>query len=258
MNKVIVIIGIGELGSIFARGFLRSRYPVYPVTRDMDISEVAKAVPEPELALIAVAENDISEVCATIPTPWRDRIGLLQNELLPKDWKAHKIEQPTVISVWFEKKKGMDYNVFIPSPVYGPKGKLIADCLASIDIPCNVLSSEDELLFELVVKNVFVITINIAGFETGGTTGILWSDHNQLARKVANDVIDLQEWITGTTFARDRLIAGMVEGINGAPDHKCMGRAAPGRLERVIDLANKANLKIPKIREIHKKHQSTN
>lgn len=30
MNKAVVIIGIGELGRVFARGFLRLGYPVYP------------------------------------------------------------------------------------------------------------------------------------------------------------------------------------------------------------------------------------
>jgi len=33
MNPPIVIIGIGELGGVFARAFLYAGYPVYPVTR---------------------------------------------------------------------------------------------------------------------------------------------------------------------------------------------------------------------------------
>jgi hypothetical protein len=210
-----------------------------------------QTVPEPELALVAVAERDLSAVLTMIPSQWRDRIGLLQNELLPGDWKAHDIKNPTVASVWFEKKKCQDYKVLIPSPVYGPKADLIADSLQCIDIPCKRLSGEDELLVELVVKNVFVFTINIAGLVTG-----LWSEHNELAVQVANDVIDLQEWITGVRFERDQLIDGVVAGINGDPDHKCTGRSAPARLERVLELANKAGLKVPHIREIYLKQQN--
>jgi prephenate dehydrogenase len=30
MNQTVVIIGIGEMGGVFAKGFLRSGYPVYP------------------------------------------------------------------------------------------------------------------------------------------------------------------------------------------------------------------------------------
>ena len=253
MNQPVVIIGIGELASVFARGFLRNGYPVFPITRHMDISVALQTVPEPALVLVAVAEKDLTDVLSKLPSLWRDRIGLLQNELLPADWQAYNITNPTVISVWFEKKKGRDFKVLLPSPVYGPRADLIADSLEQIDIPCKRLSGSEALVVELVIKNIFVLTINIAGLVTGGTTGALWSDHKELARAVADDVIDLQEWMTGQTFKRDQLIDGLVKGINGDPHHQCTGRSAPSRLKRVIELADTANLEIPKIREIYTK-----
>jgi len=256
MNQPIAIIGIGELAAVFARGFLRNGYPVYPITRDMDISTALQNVPDPALVLVAVAEKDFTGVLAKIPAQWRRHIGLLQNELLPGDWQAGNISNPTVISVWFEKKKCQGCKVLIPSPVYGPRADLIADSLELIDIPCKRLSSPEALLIELVIKNVFVLTINIAGLETGGSTGALWSDHNDLARTVANEVIDLQEWITGATFERDQLIDGMVNGISGDPDHNCTGRSAPARLKRVIKLADEAGLAIPQIRRIYQAQQN--
>lgn len=140
--------------------------------------------------------------------------------------------------------------------MYGPAADLIADSLELIDIPCKRLSSPEALLIELVIKNVFVLTINIAGLVTGGTTGALWSDHNELARNVAGEVIDLQESITGATFERDQLIDGMVNGINGDPDHKCTGRSAPARLKRVIELADEVGLEITRIREIYNSRSS--
>ena len=255
MNQPIVIIGIGELGGVFARGFLRNGYPVYPITRDMDIAVALQKVPDPALVLVAVAEKDFADVLARIPSRWREFIGLLQNELLPADWRAHHMTNPTVISVWFEKKKGRDYKVLIPSPVYGPAADLIADSLEQIDIPCKRLSGPQALLIELVIKNIFVLTINIAGLVSGGTTGALWSDQNELARAVADEVIDLQEWLTGQKFKRVPLIDGLVKGINGDPNHKCTGRSAPARLKRVIELADEAGLAVPKIREIYTKQK---
>ena len=71
MNQPIVIVGIGELGGVFARAFLRNGYPVYPVTRSMNISDQADSIPQPELVLVAVAENDFKAVMATIPAAWR-------------------------------------------------------------------------------------------------------------------------------------------------------------------------------------------
>ena len=252
MNNPIVILGIGELAGIFAKAFLRKGYPVYPVTRSMNISDQADSIPQPELVLVAVAEKDFKAVMATIPVAWRNCTGLLQNELLPRDWKSYDITQPTVISVWFEKKKGREYKVLIPSRVYGPKAGLIAESLEDFEIPCKILSGEDELLYELVFKNVFVLTINIAGLvlEEGTTTETLWTQHNEFARTIADEVIDVQERLTGTAFQKKKLIDGLAEGVYGDPQHKCRGRSAQGRLTRVLDIADEAGLEIPRIRDI--------
>jgi hypothetical protein len=254
MKPPIVIVGIGELASVFARAFLRNGCPVYPITRAMDIADEAQYLPEPRLVLVAVAENDFHDVMQTIPARWRSKLALLQNELLPRDWLAHGIDDPTVISVWFEKKKGMDYNVLLPSPVYGAGAGLIAESLAAIDISCKILRSAEDLVFELVLKNVFVFTINIAGLilAEGTTTAMLWQQHEKLARAVANDTITLQEFETAGSFSRERLIDGLVNGIKGDPNHKCKGRAAAGRLARALEIADRGGIEIPAIRDIQR------
>ncbi len=250
MNQPIVIIGIGELGGVFARAFLRQGHPVYPVTRGMNMTPLAETVADPFLVLVAVAEKDLPDVLKALPVQWRNKTGLLQNELLPGHWERHHITNPTVLSVWFEKKKGQKVNVLLPTRVQGPRSEFIADSLGQLGIPCKRLSDTDELLFELVLKNVFVFTINIAGLVTGGTIDVLWSQHNAFTRQIAHEVIDVQESLTGATFPRDRLIDGIPAGVNGDPNHKCRGRAAPGRLMRIIEQADKANLMIPEIRKI--------
>ena len=255
MNQPIIIIGIGELGGVFARAFLRSNYPVYPVTRSMNISDQADRIPQPELVLVAVAEKDFKPVMAAIPEAWRTCTVLLQNELLPRDWQDYNIKKPTIISVWFEKKKGKAVKVLIPSPAHGPKAELIAESLGAIEIPCRVLADENELLYELVLKNLFVLTINIAGLalEEGTTTELLWTQHNEFACSIADEVIDVQEQLTKTAFPRDKLIDGLAEGIYGDPQHKCKGRAARDRLMRVLEIADQTNLEIPRIRGIRER-----
>jgi hypothetical protein len=221
----------------------------------MNIADQADRIPQPELVLVAVAEKDFKPVMATIPTAWHTCTVLLQNELLPQDWEDYDIKKPTIISVWFEKKSGKAVKVLIPSPVYGPKAELIAESLGSIRIPCRVLASEKQLLYELVLKNVFVLTINIAGLvlEEGTTTEILWTQHNDFARTIADEVIDVQEQLTQAAFPRDQLIEGLAEGLYGDPQHKCKGRAAQGRLKRVLEIADQAGLKIPRIRGIRER-----
>jgi len=250
MKKNIVLIGLGEMGGVFARGFLRLGHPVYPVTRDMDMNAAAKDITDPELILVAVAENDLQDVLKQLPDSWRKNTVLLQNELLPRDWADHHLVDPTIISVWFEKKQGQDVKVLIPSPAHGPRAELLKASLGVINIPCRVIETDAGLLHELVLKNVYIVTTNVAGLVTGGTVSTLWDQHQDFATRIANEVMDIQEWLTGETFDRQHLIKDMLVAFAGDPDHNCMGRSAPGRLQRAISLADKAGLPVPEMRKI--------
>ncbi len=250
MTESIVLIGVGEMGGVFARGFLRAGYPVYPVTRNVDMAAVARDIPEPTLALVAVAEADVQEILEALPRVWRTRVGLLQNELLPKDWQEYHIKNPTVISVWFEKKKGQDAKVIIPSPVYGPHASLVKTSLESIQLPCRALKDYDELVFELVRKNLYILTSNIAGLVTGGNVGELWQRNRDIASAIADDVIKIQAQLTGLALPRDKLVDAMVEAFNADPEHKCMGRTAPARLIRALAVADQLDVPVPALRKV--------
>ena len=248
MSPPVVLIGVGEIGGVFAHGLLRLGPPVYPITRATPMQEVALAVPAPTLVLIAVAEGDLQPVLHDLPIGWRGRAGLLQNELLPDDWRS--LTDPTVISVWFEKKPGQDAKVIIPSPAFGPRAELLADALCVIGIPARLLANPDELLFELVVKNLYILTSNIAGLRVGGTVSELWDRHQDFAGAVAEDIIVLQEALTGHAFDRRALIEGMLEAFRGDPDHRCMGRSAPARLARALAHAKARGLRLAVLEEI--------
>ena len=252
MEDKIIVIGLGEMGSVFARGFLKLGYPVYPVTRSNDITHMAANIPNPRLVVVAVGESDIHNVIDSLPASWRTNTLLLQNELLPRDWK-NKIDDPTVISVWFEKKKGQDSKVIIPSPVYGPNATLVKNALESLDIACRVVEWPEELLFELVRKNVYILTSNISGLVVGGTVSELWNNNQSLATRVVDDVLKIQEQLTQTRLDAAPYIEGMVEAFNGDPDHKCMGRSAPARLARALQQAEEFGVATPTLQEIQSK-----
>ncbi len=258
MQNPVIVIGIGEMASVFSRALLRSGHPVYPVNRDTNMQALAKQIPEPSLVLVGVGENDLQPVLKQIPDQWRSRLGLLQNELLPRDWQTLNLATPpTVISVWFEKKKGMDYKVLVPSPVHGPNAELLINALATLDIPSYEVSDENELEFELVRKNLYILTTNIVGLMinrfNAETVKEMWDDYQDLAREVADNVIDIQEWLTQHRFEREKLIDAMHKAINGDLEHKCMGRSAPVRLRRAIDQADVAGLSVSRLRDIYSK-----
>lgn len=250
INQPAVVVGIGEMGGSFARGLLSYGCAVVPVLRDTDANRIAESVPDPAVTLVTVGEADLDHALDTLPQPWRKSATFVQNELLPRNWQAYGYKDPTIAAVWFEKKPGRTENVIIPTPVYGPKAELIVSSLARIGIAAVELASEEALLYELVRKNMYILTANIGGLLTRGTVQDLWYNHRDLAEAVAADILPIQEWLTGTTLDEEALIAGMVETFDADPEHGSTGRSAPARLARALGHADEAGLDVPKLRAI--------
>src|SRR3989338_11459326 len=154
-------------------------------------------MPEPLLVLVAVGERNLPVVLEQMPAVWRQRLVLLQNELLPRDWQQHGLSNPTVISIWYEKKPGTDVQVHVPSPVFGHRSRYLIAALQALNIPVRELSTEEELMFELVRKNLYILTTNIAGLRVGGDVGTLWKEYQPLARAVASEVLAILAHLTG-------------------------------------------------------------
>jgi hypothetical protein len=244
-----VVIGIGEMGGVFSRALLRHGVVVVPVLRSSQPDAVAGEIAEPELALITVAEDDLDATLASLPAPWRARAGLIQNELLPRDWEKHDIDNPTVAVVWFEKKPGREVAVIMPTPVAGPAAGLLVAALDSIGIPATEITAS-RLVDSLVVKNLYILTANIAGMRVGGSVGALWRDHRDLATAVAGDVLDIQQHLVPGPLDREWLLSEMVAAFAADPDHGATGRSAPRRLQRAIAAADAAGLPVPALRAI--------
>lgn len=250
IKSAVTIIGMGEMGGVFARGLLKCGHPVYPVTRELNLADLPTEWPDSAAVVVAVGEKDLSTTLSALPDKWKDRTVLLQNELLPQDWRAQGLPDPTVISVWFEKKQPNDYKVIIPSPVYGPQAQLIASALGSLNIPTKICATADELLSELILKNLYIVTTNVCGLKVGGTVGELWQNHQEFARQVADEVLTIQFKLAGQECDREALISAMHAAFMGDPDHKCMGRSAPARLERALRQADELGVAADTLKQI--------
>lgn len=255
MKQPIVIIGIGELAGVFSRGFLRCGHPVYPIIRGMDLVNELQQIPSPELILITVQEHELQAVLKKIPLSLHSKIALLQNELLPKDWENHMLITPTVTVVWFEKKPHLELTNILYSPSYGCNAQLMSNALQAVNVPAPILKDKEQLLYELVRKAVYILTVNIAGLQDNCTVGELWLNHQALAKEIALEVISIQEFLSKTKLPKEKLINGLAEGINDCPDRHCLGRSAFQRLERALHHAKEANTHTPKLLEIYQLHQ---
>jgi hypothetical protein len=110
--------------------------------------------------------------------------------------------------------------------------------------------SGEPLRDALALKNLYILTSNIAGLEVGGTTGELWRQHRDLAEEVAREVLTLEEGLFGATLPRDPLLAELGEAFLADPAHGCTGRSAPLRLARAVRHADDLGLSVPRLRAL--------
>jgi hypothetical protein len=234
------------MGGVFAKALLKAGHTIVPVTRSTPMDFVASRVSEPSLVLITVGEPDLPSVLGNLPEAWAKRVALIQNELLPRDWEADGIDDPTVAVVWFEKKKGTDTKVVIPTPIAGPKASLLADALNDSQIAATVVQ-RDEIVDQMIIKNLYILVANIAGLVTRGTVGELWKNDERLAREVGDEVLAIQEYLVGRSIDSAKMYKGMLKAFDGDPNHGTTGRSAPLRLERALAHASDANIAVPNL-----------
>ncbi|MDH5493662.1 MAG: hypothetical protein OEY14_17040 [Myxococcales bacterium] len=257
MSHPAVVVGLGQMGGVFAHGLLRVGVPVYPINRGDSLRGAASVLSEPRLVLIAVGEAQLEGVLSELPATWRPVAGLLQNELLPGDWRRHGLHQPTVAVVWFEKKAGRPLRPILPTPIAGPSASLLVDALTALDIPAKRIERE-ALLGELVLKNLYILTSNIAGLaharrgaDAGISVGTLLEREPALVREVAREAFAIQEARLGASAPEfTSLWEGLVAAFGADPEHQAMGRSAPARLMRALEIADAHGLAASRLREI--------
>ncbi len=252
-NDDVVLVGLGQMGSVFAHAFLREGHTVHPVNRETDAAALAERVPEPAICMVTVGEADLDAVLEDLPESWRSRVGLLQNELLPRSWEKHGISDPTVAVVWFEKKPTIATKVILPTPIAGPNAALLSRSLLHIGVGAEVVE-DSELVPALVAKNLYILVANCAGLETGGTVGELFEKHRPLVDAVAAEVLAIQKALVGQPID-DREAMRMVErAVASDPEHGAKGRSAPARLERAIAHAEEHGIDVPKLKALADEH----
>lgn len=249
--KSVAVIGIGQMGSVFAHALLRAGHAVYPVTRQTRFEEVAERLLTPQLTMVCVREEELTPILEALPTRWRQSVGLVQNELLPRDWEGAGIADPTVAVVWFEKKKDTLVTPILPTLVAGPHASMLVSALRGIDVPAEIIERDEPLLLALVTKNLYILTANIGGLATGAeTVGALFRDHREDTTRIFDEILAIQARLTEADLPRDELLEAVMKAVDADPDHKARGRTAQARLDRTLAHAAAAGIDTPRLLEI--------
>jgi len=249
LKAPVAVVGLGELGQVLATGFLKIGHPVYPLIRGSSLADLTTLSVDPFLIIVAVGEKDLDGILMTLPETFRDRIVLLQNNLLEPDWLIHRILLPTILVAWLDKKPGRPSVSVLPNKVFGPHRELVAEALNALNIVSQSCPIED-LNRALVSKILYIHTINIAGLRVKGTVGELWHHHRALAEGVADEILQILSARLGCKLDKHQMIQDMLEGFSGDWNHLCLGRSAPQRLANALSYADRFALSTPMLRDI--------
>ncbi len=240
----VLLLGPGQLGRVIAGGLAACGVSIEPVVRGESIDPT----PAHDLVLVAVGERDLDHVLASVPASHRDRVVLLQNELVPPSWEARAIVDPTVLVVWFEKKRGKAIQVVRETEIAGPHASLFVRALDAMDVRASEIPRA-ELTRALVVKNLYIVGANVLGLAVGGTTGELVSRHRARTEMVLREVLRIERSRLATDAALDDddVVARTLDAFLADPTHGTLGRTAKARLDRAITRARTAGLATPEL-----------
>ncbi|MCL4495173.1 MAG: hypothetical protein M1294_10230 [Firmicutes bacterium] len=248
MSAQAVIVGMGQLGRTLGEGLLLNGITVTPVLRSTAIDTALN----PQTVILATGEDDLGPALKKVPQNWKERsVVLLQNELLPPQWKEHGISEPTVFVVWFERKQGKPITPLLPSRVYGPQQDVIRSAMDSLAIPCEVTRDETEILTELMIKNAYIWATNIASLEVGRmTTGELYQQHSALVEALVQESVAVQNAVMGESFPVGEVLERVNQALLADTSHNAGGRSAKRRLERFLVQAHKMGVAVPQAQSI--------
>lgn len=246
-----VVVGIGQVGQVLAMGLLRQGYPVFPLNRGDDPACLMQALCNPQLILITVGKENLSSVLTALPESWRQHVALVQNELSPKDWREAKITNPTLASLWFERRDNGVPRVILPTPLFGPKVNILAEALSAMRLPFRMVASEDAMIVELALKYLFTLSTMFGSLKTGGSIGVLWKNYRALALAIAEEVLSVGELRFGLPLPCQTLLERLAAVFDAAPDLIMIRDNTLARLEETVEFAQTNHLKVPTLRDIY-------
>lgn len=243
--KDLVLVGVGQLGTLFGEGALTAGRRVTPLRRDSDVERSLDDVPLGAPVLVTTGEADLPGALEKLPKErWADVI-LVQNELFPSVWRGLGLEDPTISVVWLSKKPGRPVEIGGPTEVYGKHAAVIAQIHEALSLPCTQLSTSEQLGTALVAKFAFILAINALGLIDNVTLGE-WLERDQArVLAVVDDARRLAEAKLGHGVDVKRVQRKVLDAMTLLSSYPAKGRTAEARVARAREDAAALGLKLP-------------
>jgi hypothetical protein len=243
----LVVIGVGELGQLYAGGALREGLQVTPARRGDDLRAVLAQVPAGTPLLVAVGESALPDVASALPEDRKADAILIQNELFESRWRKHGLDGPTLAIPWVLKKKGLPVTVLRSTPLFGKHAGTMERIHAALGLPTECLPDRNALNAALVSKYAFILTINVLGVLEDRSVGEWLDGGGPQVRAVAGDAIQLAEAYAETPVDGALVLNEILEGMEGLRPFPARGRTAQARLERALKDATGFGLTLPEL-----------
>lgn len=244
------VIGIGQLGQLYAGGALRLGLRVTPLLRGQDRPAFYDALPPGTPLLLSLPEDALAGEVAQVPAARKDDVVLVQNELFPTQWRALGLANPTVLTVWLSKKKSRPVEVARATLAHGPFARLFVQIHEALGLPARVATDESELLQDIVAKYVFILTINALGLVENLTLGEWLKRDPEGVRALIAEAARLGSWHAGQEVPPERLTPAVLAAMEALHGYPARGRSAGERLARAQRDLAEATIAAPRLLEI--------
>lgn len=234
---MLTVIGLGNLGRLYAGGALKAGRVVCPVNRGDDVvAALARSGPG-DPVLVGVGEAALPAVCAALPAERRADAILVQNGLARPRMRELGVGGATLAVVWTLEKPSFARLESLPMGAYGPQATFMREATAAIGLRCatsGIEGSTDAGIDEgtdAAAKHAFILAINALGLVRPITVGEwLESDPARVdafvaeGARLAGPMLGVQ---ADPTKVAGRARAGM-SGFGALP---CRGRTALDRVD---------------------------
>jgi hypothetical protein len=255
-ESLALVVGMGELGRVFALGMLQLGVTVVPILRTTPNRVLTTHQDAASICLVCVGEAELPAVLDSTARTYADRLVLVQNDLHPSDWERRGLPLPTVAVVWFEKKPGREPHVLSSTILFGPHAELVVSALQVQGIEAHAEPELSRLNFELALKNLYVLTTNSVGLAVPGDVGTLWHSHRALVDRVFEEVLLLESALMEQSLPHQALRLEFERIVLADPRHAAAGRVARERLLGACAASRRMGAATPALDEIARQLQN--
>lgn len=246
-QRLAVVIGVGNLGRLYAGGLLRAGYSLAPIRRETDPAPVLLAHPPGTPLLCAVGEADLAAVIDAVPVDRRCDLLCLQNELFPADLDALGAPDAGLAVAWTLAKPGFPVIVGRRAAASGAAAPAFARACEALGHPC-VLS--DDPGWEAATKYAFIVAVNALGLCESTTLERWVTADRQQVEVVVRESCALALARIGESDRIDDALSEVWEGIHGFGPLPCRGRSSRSRVARALERARELGTPTPHLRSI--------